>query len=277
MTTSDGIKRSLGTAAGRARSAAARGGLPEILRAGRRELRRVVKPVRPSPAPLGPEPNPLQEYFRGNDGRLIHKWMHYFDIYHRHFARFRGTRCVVVEFGVAHGGSLQMWRSYFGKHAQIYGVDINPECKKLEEPGTRIFIGDQEDRTFLAKIADKTGPIDVLIEDGGHKVGQQIATFDVLYPTLTERGVFLIEDLHTNYWSEYGGGYRKPGTFIEYAKNHIDQLNAWHSRNPELAVDDFTRTTASMHFYDSIVVFERAPVAPPHHEKTGHRTLPNFG
>lgn len=277
MTTSGkGSRHVVEEAVRRARAAAARGGIPEVVRAGRRELARSVQSRRALPAPDAAA-NPLTEYFRHNDRRLIHKWVHYFDIYHRHFARFRDTPCVVVEFGVAHGGSLQMWRSYFGKDALIFGIDVNPECKTLEEPGTRVFIGDQEDRAFLAKISAEIGPIDVLIEDGGHKVGQQIATFDVMYPTLSERGVFLIEDLHTNYWPEYGGAYRNPGTFIEHAKNHIDQLNAWHSRDPELEVNEFTRTTASMHFYDSIVVFERAPVVAPHHEKTGNRTLPNFG
>ena len=52
--------------------------------------------------------NPLETYFRANQGRLIHKWMHYFDIYDRHFSRFRGRPIVVLEFGVFHGGSLQM-------------------------------------------------------------------------------------------------------------------------------------------------------------------------
>ena len=52
--------------------------------------------------------NPLERYFRRNHGRLIHKWVHYFDIYDRHFSRFRGRPIVVLEFGVFHGGSLQM-------------------------------------------------------------------------------------------------------------------------------------------------------------------------
>jgi len=67
--------------------------------------------------------NPLEKYFR--DNRLIHKWMHYFDVYHRHFERFRGQPIVLVEFGVSQGGSLQMWRDYFGDQATIYGVDID--------------------------------------------------------------------------------------------------------------------------------------------------------
>jgi hypothetical protein len=213
--------------------------------------------------------NPLEEYFLANDKRLIHKWMHYFEIYHRHFERFRGRPAVILEFGVSHGGSLQMWRDYFGRKALIYGVDVNPRCKDLADKGTKILIGDQEDREFLRRVAEETGPIDVLIEDGGHTMGQQIATFEVLYPHVKDDGVFLVEDVHTSYWPRYGGGHQRPGTFMEYAKDLTDQLNAWHSRQESLAVDDFTRTTKSMHFYDSIVVFEKGLREKPENQRTG--------
>lgn len=215
------------------------------------------------------DPNPLEQYFRANPGRLINKWMHYFEIYHRHFDRFRGKPVTVLEFGVSHGGSLEMWRDYFGDEARLYGVDIDPRCAELAGPGTKIFIGDQEDRTFLRSIIDEIGPVDVLIEDGGHTMGQQIATFEEIYPRMTPDGCFLIEDLHTSYWPKFGGGYQRPGTFMEYAKALTDQLNAWHSTDDGLVVDDVTRSTRSMHFYDSIVVFERGVVAKPHYEKTG--------
>jgi hypothetical protein len=218
--------------------------------------------------------NPLEQYFRDNERRLIHKWVHYFEIYHRHLERFRGRRVVVLEFGVSHGGSLQMWRDYFGRRARIYGVDIDPRCERLGRGRrTKVFIGDQADREFLKSVLAATGPVDVLIEDGGHTMEQQIATFEEFYPHMKEDGVFLIEDLHTSYWESYGGGHGRPGTFIEYAKGLLDQLNAWHSREGSLVVDDFTRTTRSMHFYDSIIVFERGTVAAPHAEKTGRRTL----
>lgn len=215
--------------------------------------------------------NPLEKYFRSNKKRLINKWMHYFDIYHRHFERFRGKPITVVEFGVSQGGSLQMWRSYFGRKARIYGVDIDPRCADLGGRRTKIFIGDQADREFLRSIAAEVGPIDVLIDDGGHRMRQQIATFEELYPHVKEDGVFLVEDMHTSYWKGFGGGYRRQGTFMEYAKGLTDQLNAWHSREDGFEVDDFTRTTKSMHFYDSIVVFEKGAVEKPHAEKTGRR------
>jgi cephalosporin hydroxylase len=223
---------------------------------------------------IGSKQNPLERYFRANRGRRIHKWLHYFDIYHRHFERFRRRRVTVVEFGVSHGGSLRMWRDYFGRHSQIVGVDIDPRCQAFEEPGVRVRIGDQEDRAFLRALADEIGPIDIVIDDGGHTMSQQIATFEELYPSLTSDGVFLVEDVHTSYWSRYGGGVRRSGTFVEYAKTLVDQLNAWHSREPGFEVDEFTRTTRSIHFYDSIVVFEKGVVEAPHHEKTGRPTLP---
>jgi hypothetical protein len=220
---------------------------------------------------LSPEANPLEAYFRANDDRLIHKWVHYFDIYHRHFASFRNRPITVVEFGVSQGGSLQMWKHYFGPRARIIGVDINPKCAALTEPQIEIYIGDQDDRTFLRDLAAKVGKIDVLIEDGGHTMTQQISTFEELWPSIVNGGVFLMEDLHTNYWANYGGGYRKEDTFIEYAKNLIDQQHAWHSRDQKsLDVDDYTRTIRGMHVYDSIIVFDKGAVPKPHAEKTGH-------
>jgi 23S rRNA U2552 (ribose-2'-O)-methylase RlmE/FtsJ len=223
--------------------------------------------------------NPLEQYFRKNDRRLIHKWVHYFDVYHRHFERFRDQKPVVLEFGVSQGGSLQMWRDYFGRGARIHGVDINPKYKELEQRRTKIFIGDQADRDFLRSIADEIGPIDVVIEDGGHYFPQQINTFEEIFPRVTENGVFLIEDLHTSYWpKKYGGGLKQPGTFIEYAKDLTDQLNAWHSREPNFQVDEITRTVRSMHWYDSIIVFEKGNVTKPHAERTGSATVkdPNW-
>lgn len=213
--------------------------------------------------------NPLETYFRDNRGRQIHKWVHYFDVYHRHFERFRGKPVVIVEFGIQFGGSLQMWRRYFGRRARLYGVDIDPRCRRSEGRRTKIFIGDQEDREFLRSLVAETGPIDIVIEDGGHFPGQQIATFEELYPHVKPDGVFLIEDVHTSYWKSWRGGVRQPGTFIEYAKDLVDRLNAWHSRQPSLVVDEFTRTTKSIHFYDSIIVFEKGPVTKPHPEKSG--------
>jgi hypothetical protein len=221
--------------------------------------------------------NPLIEYFENNKGHLIHKWIHYFDIYHKHFQRFQKQPIVLLEFGVSHGGSLQMWKHYFGRKARIIGVDINPECKNLTESQVEIYIGSQEEPEFLKQLMVKIGPVDIVIDDGGHTMKQQLTTFDAVYTSVREGGVYLAEDLHTSYWSEFGGGLRKQGTFIEMAKDLIDQLHAWHSRDAEsLKVNEFTRTTPSIHFYDSIIVFEKRIVGEPYHQQIGDPTLSNL-
>ena len=132
--------------------------------------------------------NDLERFFHRHDGRLVHKWHHYFEIYDRHFARFRNKPITVVEFGVSQGGSIQMWKHYFGDQLQFVGVDINPNCKQFEEPGVRIEIGDQQDRKFLRALSKTLPPIDVLIDDGGHTMEQQIATFEELFPMVAPEG-----------------------------------------------------------------------------------------
>lgn len=221
--------------------------------------------------------NDLEKYFTENTGRLIHKWNHYFEIYDRHFSRFRGTDVHIVEIGVFQGGSLQMWKQYFGPNSKIFGIDINADCKKLEEEQIKIFIGDQEDRTFLKELTKMILRIDILIDDGGHTMKQQINTFEEMFSYIDDNGVYLCEDLHTSYWIGYGGGYKKRGTFIEYSKNFIDYINAWHSeQKSRLNITEFTRSVHSLHYYDSILVIEKRPIEKPFHLKTGTPEIPDF-
>lgn len=191
-----------------------------------------------------------------NDGRVIQKWKHYFPIYERHFSSFVYKSVTFVEIGVAFGGSLPMWKRYFGPHATIVGIDILPECKAFEEDQVAVRIGAQQDTRFLAEIVDEFGPPDIVLDDGSHMMSHQVATFEFLYPRLAKNGVYMVEDLHTAYWPEFEGGLRREGTFIELCKNLLDQLNADHSRGA-IQPTEFTTTTMGMHLYDSVAVFER--------------------
>lgn len=205
--------------------------------------------------------NDLLNYAENNKHSLLNKYKHYFSIYDRHLSKFRDTEVNILEFGVAHGGSLQMWKNYFGHKAKIYGVDINPNCKQLEEDRISIFIGDQGDKNFLRVLKKNIPRIDILVDDGGHEMKQQIVTFEELFPYISSNGVYLCEDLHTSYMTNFGGGYKKKNTFIEYSKNFIDQINAWFSEEPNrFKVTDFTRTVYSLHYYNSVLVIEKKPV-----------------
>jgi 23S rRNA U2552 (ribose-2'-O)-methylase RlmE/FtsJ len=221
--------------------------------------------------------NDLKYYFAHNNKNYIHKFDHYLDIYDRYFKKYRDKEVFILEIGVFQGGSLQMWKDYFGAKAKIYGLDINPHCKKLEEDQIEIIIGDQSNDETLKSLLDIVPRIDILIDDGGHVMDQQIKTFETLYPHVHDDGLYICEDLHTSYWRSYGGGYRKEGTFIEYSKTLIDYINAWHSRDKKkLNVSDFTKSTYALHYYDSMIVIEKKQIAKPFTIETGKSVIPNY-
>jgi hypothetical protein len=194
--------------------------------------------------------------FWTNNSRSSSKWKHYFPIYERHFRDFINKSVVFLEIGVGRGGSLQMWKRYLGPHARIIGIDVDPECKALEEDQIDVRIGPQQDPHFLQSIVEEFGQPDVVLDDGSHIMSHIVASFEFLYPRVTKNGIYMVEDLHTAYWPEYEGGLGKPASFIEICKNLVDELNADHSRGA-LTPNQFTNSTLAMHFYDSVVVFER--------------------
>ena len=55
----------------------------------------------------------------------------YFQIYEEIFNEYIGKEIVFVEVGVLHGGSLFMWKEYFGSKARIIGIDLDPNAKKI--------------------------------------------------------------------------------------------------------------------------------------------------
>jgi hypothetical protein len=200
----------------------------------------------------------LHRYYLNNGGKRLHKWAHYPDIYERHLERFRGRAPVMLEIGVAAGGSLPMWLAYLGQGAQIIGLDINPACKKHAVPGSDIFIGSQDDPAVIDAILARYPRIDIVLDDGSHTNPHMIETFRLLYDRIDPNGVYMIEDMYTAYKDQFGGGLRREGSLVEFAKDKIDELNAVHTRG-KVPVSPFTRGTGHIAFYDSIIVFEKRP------------------
>lgn len=201
----------------------------------------------------------LHAYFLNNGEKVIHKWIHYFDIYEKHFEKYVGKDMLIFEIGVFNGGSLQMWKNYFGEKSKIVGIDINPECKNHESIDNNIFveIGSQSDISFLENVIKKYGQPDIVLDDGSHVMSDLIQSFNFLYYQMKDEGVYLVEDLHTSYWSEFQGGYKVENTFIEFVKDKIDELNAFHFRDTDSKITEFTKRTQCISIYDSIVAFDK--------------------
>jgi len=106
----------------------------------------------------------LHQLFLNNNRNEIYKFIHYLDIYERYFFKYVGKKILMIEIGVWKGGSLNMWKDYFGDNATIVGIDIDRECKQYENEERNIFveIGDQKDPLFLESIIRKYGSPDII-------------------------------------------------------------------------------------------------------------------
>lgn len=198
--------------------------------------------------------------FLTNEQLPVHKWTHYIPIYEQFLARYRNRTCTILEIGCSKGGSLQMWKRFLGPYAAIVGIDIDPSCKTIEMEQIKVEIGSQSDENFLAKIIHLYGPFDVVIDDGSHTMPDIASSFKVLFDSVTPDGIYIVEDLHTAYWSEYGGGLHSAASFVEFTKKVIDAIHASYIKE-EVAFENFTQhvaeSTRSITLADSIIVYEK--------------------
>lgn len=213
----------------------------------------------------------LMKFWLFEDHHCINKWAHYFSVYEKWFAPYRDKEIVFVEIGVQNGGSIQMWRNYFGKDTKIVGIDIDEDCKQFEDAEQNVFveIGSQDDPNFWHAFRKKYPRVDILLDDGGHRCDQQIITFREMFPHIKDGGLYMCEDCHTSYWdmiyehTKTGekkflqhGGVGVEGTFIEFTKKLIDELNAFHV-GKDFPPTYNTLNMGGVHFYTSMVVVEK--------------------
>lgn len=201
-----------------------------------------------------PVGNPLRSYFESvTEGPGIWKWEHYFEIYHRHFAKFRGLAPTVLEIGIYSGGSLGMWLDYFGSDTHIHGVDIEEACRTYERDAVTVHIGDQQDRLFWHGLKRRVPAFDVIIDDGGHRPAQQRVTLEEILPHLVPDGVYLCEDVL---------GIHHP--FAAFAAGLVSRLHQVKASATHLGLDPtpFQQAVHSIHFYPFVVVIEKHRSAP---------------
>lgn len=156
---------------------------------------------------------------KGTDKVTMHT---YHDMYERYLPSLRNRRIKLLEIGglgctLAHGPgpSYYTWLEYF-PYAELYFIEPDAECvdkwrEKLK--GARgIVTGDQADEVFLENFLaslrydDPDFAFDVIIDDGGHMMDQQLVSLQTLWKAVKPGGTYFVEDLETSYLEEYGGG-----------------------------------------------------------------------
>jgi hypothetical protein len=136
--------------------------------------------------------NPLEQL--GEKYLPTKRTHNYLPYYWLHLRDIRFDVRSVLEIGVQTDRSIRMWEEFF-PNALIHGMDIDPACKQFEGGRRRILIGDQGDDLFLRKVSETvSAPFDVIIDDGSHRVADQLRTFQSLFPTMSDHGVYVMED-----------------------------------------------------------------------------------
>ncbi len=200
-------------------------------------------------------------------------WHNYISVYESYFSPLKDKKIKFLEIGFAHGQSAHMWEEYFSK-AELHFLEFNDlfiQCfAKNFSDRSNFHLGDQSNENDLNNFINKAGgSFDIIIDDGGHQMNQQITSFKVLFPHLKSGGIYVIEDLHTSYWKAWGGSGSKEqpssgtNTTIRFLQSLIDEVNfvgartgiadkSKYSEKKYGALNYYQRNIKSLHFYDSM-------------------------
>lgn len=198
------------------------------------------------------------------------QWHNYAEVYDNYLIKKRNDPIVFVEIGFGSGNSAYMWEAYF-PNAEIHIIDIDHNnC--FARFGTNLSSrctlhkADQSDPTQLQKILEKIGKkIDILIDDGGHTMKQQLVSFVEIFPHIKDNGLYIIEDLHTSYTELYKNeiylDLPNKQTMINFLKDLVDDVNFVGKMSGIANKNKFNQTRytnyyqqhiKSIHFYTSL-------------------------
>lgn len=201
--------------------------------------------------------NPLRQAF-DDAPHLSWKLTNYFPVYEQLLKPYRDLELpVIVEFGVLSGGSLHMWRNYFGSKARVIGVDLNPGAQRHREEGFEIFLADQENLDEVARVFQEIGPVDIVIDDGAHTNPACVNTIWAAMPHIKPGGIHIVEDLHTSFDWTFGN----PSETSSFAMGMALAENfsrAYPEQNvdPDVtsALNPFRERVRSVEFFSSLMV-----------------------
>jgi hypothetical protein len=200
------------------------------------------------------------------------KWGPHFytPVYHGLFCHLRERPIRLLEIGVGGyvletwgGASLAMWAEYFA-NGQITGIDITAKRLTLD-PRVRIYRGSQDDSAFLKRVCDERGPFDIVIDDGSHVPKHVVASFHILFPVLKDGGMYVIEDVQTAFWPNFGGSIMHGGETVRLTRTIIECLN-----HAEIAVvsgsqsfPPFAKQIKALRAFHNVIVIDKGDNTEP--------------
>jgi len=166
----------------------------------------------------------------GTDKVTVHSYHH---MYSKYLEPMRTKPIKMLEIGLGcdmdygPGKSYYTWLEYL-PNVDLYFIEYDGDCAEkwgTSMTGATIFAGDQSDVEFLEAFMETTGgDFDVIVDDGGHTMVQQLTSFETLFQAIKPGGLYFTEDLQTSYWDSYGGGEHVEKTFVNMVKESLDNM-----------------------------------------------------
>jgi cephalosporin hydroxylase len=129
----------------------------------------------------------------------------YLPLYQKLLISKKETAKNVLEVGICHGGSIQLWNDFF-TNATIYGLDImNIEnvwenIKNKEQIILHTSKDAYNEDFFIANFLYKNIKCDFMLDDGPHTL-ESMKQFIKLYSQImTDDGILIIEDVQSWDW-----------------------------------------------------------------------------
>ncbi|PNY24885.1 8-demethyl-8-alpha-L-rhamnosyl tetracenomycin-C 2'-O-methyltransferase [Tolypocladium capitatum] len=171
----------------------------------------------------------------------------YQSMYEKYLSPLRNLPVKMLEIGLGcnmdygPGASYYTWLEYF-HNVELYFIESEAACAEKYKDKTasaHVFTGDQADAAFLEQFAVDTtadGQFDIIIDDGGHTMEQQITSLEHLWPIVKPGGLYVIEDLQTSFWEDYGGDPfttdRAKHTTMKYLYHVLDDIMVGRDSKP---------------------------------------------
>jgi hypothetical protein len=203
------------------------------------------------------------------------KWgLHFYTPVYNSFLRLMRRQPVrLLEIGIGGynlqsvgGASLSMWAEYFPE-GRIVGIDVADKRLNLD-PRIEVRRGSQDDPEFLTRVCDELGPFDIIIDDGSHVPQHVTSSFSVLFPRLRNGGFYMIEDVQTTFWPQFGGS-TLGGATMRLAMATLENLHHAEIKvaHPTRLTDEVSTSIRAFHAFHNLFVIEKGDNTEPsnHH------------
>lgn len=178
----------------------------------------------------------------------------YVKYYEKFLEPMRNDNLKFLEIGIERGRSHLMWKDYL-PNSTIYGIDIDPSCRAIQQDRIVVEIGNSIDENFTNNFFSKYDNFDVIIDDGSHASASQIKTFETFFPHLKPGGLYFLEDLHSSYWKIFTSPNEMSCvTYLRgLVENIMGQGKVYMDGSGEMGnanMDDIIRTNPNLDYYE---------------------------